>query len=346
MLDADLCWQAVCARDATQDGHFVFAVRSTGIFCRPSCPARRPRRDNVSFHTDAASASAAGFRPCKRCSPQGQSPAEQLDQLVIAACQLLERSEHNLTLEQLAARIGLSPSHLARAFKARTGLTPRAWVAARRSERLDSTLQQADSVLQAALDAGYSGTRALYAQPAALSPTQRRKKGAGEQLRYAIASCPLGLLLLATSPRGVCALLFGDDETYLLDELHQRFAAARLLRDQAGLQPWLEQVLAQIVEPTRAAQLPLDMRGTAFQQQVWQALCSIPAGQTRRYGELAEQLDSHPRAIARACASNPLGLLVPCHRVVGANGALSGYRWGVARKERLLADEEQATRNE
>ncbi|MGL4316204.1 MAG: bifunctional DNA-binding transcriptional regulator/O6-methylguanine-DNA methyltransferase Ada [Pseudomonas sp.] len=343
MLDADLCWQAVCERDATQDGRFVFAVRSTGIYCRPSCPARRPRRDNVSFHGDANSAAAAGFRPCKRCSPQGQSPAEQLDQLVIAACQLLERSEHNLTLEQLAARIGLSASHLARAFKARTGLTPRAWAAARRRERLDAELNQAGSVLQAALDAGYSGTRALYAKPDALSPAQRRHKGAGEQLRYAIAPCPLGLLLLAASPRGACALLFGDDEAGLLEELHQRFAAAELQRDQAGLQPWLEQVLGQIVEPTRAARLPLDMRGSAFQQQVWQALRDIPPGQTRRYGELAEQLDSHPRAVARACASNPLGLLVPCHRVIGASGALTGYRWGVARKAALLADEEHAT---
>lgn len=343
MLDADLCWQAVCERDATQDGRFVFAVRSTGIYCRPSCPARRPKRDNVSFHGDANSAAAAGFRPCKRCSPQGQSPAEQLDQLVIAACQLLEHSEHNLTLEQLAARIGLSASHLARAFKARTGLTPRAWAAARRRERLDAGLNQADSVLQAALDAGYSGTRALYAQPAALSPAQRRQKGAGEQLRYAIAPCPLGLLLLAASPRGACALLFGDDEVGLQEELHQRFAAAELKRDQAGLQPWLEQVLGQIVEPTRAARLPLDMRGTAFQQQVWQALRDIPPGQTRRYGELAEQLGSHARAVARACASNPLGLLVPCHRVIGASGQLTGYRWGVARKAALLADEEQAT---
>ncbi len=346
MLDADLCWQAVCERDATQDGQFVFAVRSTGIYCRPSCPARRPRRDNVSFHGDAASAAAAGFRPCKRCSPQGQSPAEQLDALVIAACQLLEHSEQNLTLEQLAARIGLSASHLARAFKARTGLTPRAWAAARRRERLDAGLNQADSVLQAALDAGYSGTRALYAQPAALSPAQRRHKGAGEQLRYAIASCPLGLLLLAASPRGVCALLFGDDEASLQKELHQRFSAADLQRDQPGLQPWLEQVLGQIVEPARAAQLPLDMRGTAFQQNVWQALCTIPPGQTRRYGELADQLGSHARAVARACASNPLGLLVPCHRVIGASGQLTGYRWGVARKAALLADEEQATATE
>lgn len=342
MLNHDHCWQALCERDAHFDGQFVFAVRSTGIYCRPSCPARRPRRDNVSFHADAASAEAAGFRPCKRCSPHGQSPVEQLDALVVAACRLLQNSEPAPTLEQLAARIGLSASHLARAFKARTGMTPRAWLAAQRRQRLEASLPQAGSVLQAALDAGYSGTRALYEQPAALSPARRRQQGAGEVLRYAISDCPLGLLLLATSDKGVCALLFGDDESELEAELQQRFAAAELQRDQRGLRDWLREVLQQVQEPQRAARLPLDLRGSAFQQRVWQALREIPPGQTRRYGELAEQLGSHARAVARACASNPLGLLVPCHRVVGAKGALTGYRWGVPRKQALL-DQEGAT---
>lgn len=342
MLNHDHCWQALCERDAHFDGQFVFAVRSTGIYCRPSCPARRPRRDNVSFHADAASAEAAGFRPCKRCSPHGQSPAEQLDALVVAACRLLQNSEPAPTLEQLAARIGLSASHLARAFKARTGMTPRAWLTAQRRQRLEASLPQAGSVLQAALDAGYSGTRALYEQPAALSPARRRQQGAGEVLRYAISDCPLGLLLLATSDKGVCALLFGDDESELEAELQQRFAAAELQRDQRGLRDWLREVLQQVQEPQRAARLPLDLRGSAFQQRVWQALREIPPGQTRRYGELAEQLGSHARAVARACASNPLGLLVPCHRVVGARGALTGYRWGVPRKQALL-DQEGAT---
>lgn len=187
MLDAECCWQAVCERDAAQDGHFVFAVRSTGIYCRPSCPARRPRRENVSFHVDADAAAAAGFRPCKRCSPHGQSPAEQLDTLVVAACELLDNSEQPLTLAQLATRIGLSASHLARAFKARTGLTPKAWSEAQRRARLEQQLPSAGSVLDAALSAGYSGTRALYQQPASLSPAQRRKQGAGEQLRYSLS---------------------------------------------------------------------------------------------------------------------------------------------------------------
>jgi AraC family transcriptional regulator, regulatory protein of adaptative response / methylated-DNA-[protein]-cysteine methyltransferase len=339
MLDPDSCWQAVCSRDSQYDGQFVFAVHSTGIYCRPSCPARRPLRRNVSFQRTPAEAEQAGFRPCRRCSPQGLSPAEQLDQLVSAACRLLDGSDRPLTLAQLATRIGLSASHLARAFKARTGLTPKAWSAAQRRARLEQQLPAADSVLDAALSAGYSGTRALYQQAAALTPAQRRKQGAGEQLRYSIASCPLGHLLLASSAKGVCALLFGDDPAALLAELQQRFAAAELHVDDTGLGDSLRQVLAQLSEPQRAAQLPLDIRGTAFQQQVWRALQQIPVGQTRNYAELAKQLGSHPRAVARACASNPLGLLVPCHRVIASNGSLSGYRWGLARKAALLEHE-------
>ena len=339
MLDPDSCWQAVCNRDGQYDGQFVFAVHSTGIYCRPSCPARRPLRRNVSFQRSPAEAEQAGFRPCRRCSPQGLSPAEQLDQLVSAACRLLDSSDKPLTLAQLAARIGLSASHLARAFKARTGLTPRAWSEAQRRARLEQQLPAADSVLDAALSVGYSGTRALYQQAAALSPAQRRKQGAGELLRYSIAPCPLGHLLLASSAKGICALLFGDDPAALLTELQQRFAAAELQADDASLGDSLRQVLAQISEPQRAAQLPLDIRGTAFQQQVWRALQQIPVGQTRNYAELAAQLGSHPRAVARACASNPLGLLVPCHRVIASNGSLSGYRWGLARKAALLKQE-------
>lgn len=343
MLDPDLCWHAICERDATRDGQFVFAVRSTGVYCRPSCPARRPLRHNVSFHPNALSAEQAGFRPCKRCSPKGASPAQQLDALVAAACRLLVDAEKTPSLEQLAARIGLSPSHLTRAFKARTGLTPKAWAKAQRRARVEARLPKAPTVLDAALAAGYSGTRALYEQRDALSPAQRRQGGAGETLRYAVSTCPLGRLLLASSNKGVCALLFGDSTADLETELRQRFTAAELTRDDTGLGDWLSRVIEQLEEPQRAANLPLDLRGTAYQQQVWRALQAIPLGQTRQYGELASDLGSHPRAVARACASNPLGLLVPCHRVIGAKGALSGYRWGLTRKAALLAAEAQAT---
>lgn len=304
MPDPERCWQAVCERDATQDGQFVFAVRSTGIFCRPSCPARRPLRRNVAFYPDVHSASAAGFRPCQRCSPQGPSPAEHLDGLVLAACELLRSQD--LPLAALAARIGLSPSHLVRAFKARTGLTPRSW-------------RQAHVVKD-----------------------QPRAKTGGETLSYSLTTCPLGWLLLAASTRGLRALLFGDTPDAVLTELRERFAGADLQEDDASLKPALQAVLAQLQEPSRAAHLPLDIRGTAFQQRVWQALRQIPLGQTRSYSELAQTLASHPRAVARACASNPLGLLVPCHRVVGADGSLSGYRWGLARKAELLRQEQDA----
>ncbi len=339
MLDFDRCWQALCERDASFDGHFVFAVHSTRIFCRPSCPARRPRRDGVSFFQHISEAQAAGFRACRRCSPHGMSLAEELDGLVIAACRLLDESTQPMTLDQLAGRIGLSSSHLARAFKHRTGMTPRAWYAARRRERLETLLPNAESVLGAALDAGYGSTRGAYENAAVLSPAQRRRKATGEALRYAISPCSLGLLLIAASDKGICALLFGDEEQALLDELQARFAGAKLTPDQTGLGDWLRSILAQLEEPSRATQLPLDLRGTAFQQRVWRALQDIPPGETRRYGELAASLSSHARAVARACASNSVGLLVPCHRVVGTNQALTGYRWGVERKAALLESE-------
>lgn len=332
-------WQAVCERDVTQDGQFVFAVRSTGIYCRPSCPARRPLRENVSFHATPAYAEAAGYRPCKRCSPQGRSPAEQLDALVTAACRILDDAEKPPTLDALAARIGLSASHLARAFKARTGMTPKAWSSARQRKRLELELPQADSLLDAALNSGYSSTRALYERADGVSAASRRKGSAGELLRVAMAPCPLGYLLLASSSNGLCAVLFGESESAVEAELRQRFPAATLQREDRALEGWLHEVLRQIEEPARAASLPLDLRGSAFQQQVWQALQAIPMGQTRTYGQLAASLDSHPRAIARACASNPLGLLVPCHRVTAADGSLGGYRWGVARKAALLKAE-------
>ncbi|OEO23404.1 AraC family transcriptional regulator [Pseudomonas sp. J237] len=343
MPDLSRYWQAVCERDASYDGQFVFAVSSTGVYCRPSCPARRPKASNVSFHGSCEAAERAGFRPCKRCSPHGQSPAQQMDQLVTAACRLLLESSPAPTLVQLSERIGVSASHLVRAFKLRTGLTPKAWLAAQRKARFETEITTAGSVIDAALSAGYSGTRAIYQQPQALSPSQRRQQGRGETLRYTFGQSPLGQVLLVASDKGVCALWLGDSTEALETELHARFAQASLQPDPAGLGIWLQAVLKQIVEPQRAVQLPLDIRGTAFQQQVWRALQSIPCGQTRNYQQLALKLDSHPRAIARACASNSLALLIPCHRVINAAGGLSGYRWGIERKQALL-DREQASK--
>ena len=310
MLDSQRCWQAVCTRNAAEDDNFVFAVRTTGIYCRPSCPARRPLAKNIAYYADAASAEAAGFRACQRCAPNGKSPAVLLDQLVAEACRLLQESPEPLTLTQLSARIGVSASHLSRAFKERTGMTPKVW---------QLTLQQSS--------------------PAVASRPRPSVKGAGMQLRYTISTCPLGFLLLARTAKGICALLFADSPAELEAELTERFPAAQRTPDSPALGTWLKQVLTQLQEPARAAQLPLDLQGTAFQQRVWQALQKIPAGETRNYGQLAAELDSHPRAVASACARNPVGLLVPCHRVIGANGALSGYRWGLQRKAALLQAE-------
>jgi AraC family transcriptional regulator of adaptative response/methylated-DNA-[protein]-cysteine methyltransferase len=309
MLDADRCWQAICERDSSLDGQFVFAVHTTGIYCRPGCPARRPLRRNVSFFADAAGAAAAGFRACRRCSPQGQSAEAMLDQLVAQVSRLLQHSAEIPTLAQLAAHSGYSASHLVRAFKLRTGLTPRAWAMARRRQLENET------------------------------PTQHR------QLRYTVSACPLGYVLLAASGKGVAALLFGDSPQQLEQALAKRFSKARCEPDQTGLRDWLQQVLGQLQEPARAAHLPLDLQGTAFQQRVWQALQKIPAGQACSYRQLAVALDSHPRAVASACAGNPVGLLVPCHRVIGSNGALSGYRWGLQRKAALLEGERLAALN-
>jgi AraC family transcriptional regulator of adaptative response/methylated-DNA-[protein]-cysteine methyltransferase len=341
MLDPEQCWQAVCNRSAPHSDAFVFAVRSTGIYCRPDCPARRPLRANVSFYADAAAADAAGFRPCRRCSPHGPSPAQQLDALVSATAQLLS-SEHSLSLSQLAQRIGISASHLVRAFKQRTGLTPHAWQRTQRLERAEQLLPAASSVLAASLASGLIDSRALHHAQQALAPHKRRQQAAGESLRYAIAPCALGQVLVAASAGGVCAVLFADTPAQLEAQLQQRFAAAQLVNDAEHLAPWLEQLLGQIAEPSRAAQLPLDMRGTVFQQQIWQQLRQIPSGETRTYAQLASEVSSHPRAVARACASNPLGLIVPCHRVIASNGSLSGYRWGIERKQQLLAEERQA----
>lgn len=342
MLDITRYWQALCERDARYDEQFVFAVSSTGVYCRPSCPARRPLRTNVHFYASAQDAEHAGYRPCKRCAPHGQSPAQQMDQLVTATCRILLDEDPAPALAQLSARIGISASHLVRAFKSRTGLTPKAWLNAQRQSRFEATLAHADSVLDAALSAGFATTRAIYQHPSALSPGQRRQQGRGETLSYAIGQADLGYVLMATSAKGICAVWLGDSADALEQELHARFAQAILQAAPAQLGNWLQAVIDQIKEPQRAFQLPLDIRGTVFQQHVWRALQDIPVGQTRNYSQLAEQLASHPRAIARACASNSLALLVPCHRVINSAGGLSGYRWGVERKQALLQRERDA----
>ncbi len=338
---ADPRWAAVRARDAGADGRFFYSVASTGVYCRPSCGARTPRPENVSFHASRTDAEAAGFRPCKRCRPDLPPLAERQAAMVAALCRQIDDADTLPSLDALAASAGCSRFHLLRVFRAHTGLTPRAWAAARRAERLRERLADGASVTEAIVDAGYGSTSRVYeksARPLGMTPRRYRAGGADTDIRFAIAQCALGALLVAASPQGVCAIALGDDADALARELQDRFPQARLSGDDADFARVVAQVVGFVEAPRIGLALPLDLRGTAFQQRVWAALRAIPPGQTLSYTELAQRIGAPAavRAVASACAANTLAVAVPCHRVVRTDGSLSGYRWGVARKRALL----------
>lgn len=338
---ADPRWTAVRARDAGADGRFFYSVASTGVYCRPSCGARTPRPENVSFHASRTDAEAAGFRPCKRCRPDLPPLAERQAAMVAALCRQIDDADMLPSLDALAASAGCSRFHLLRVFRAHTGLTPRAWAAARRAERLRERLADGASVTEAIVDAGYGSTSRVYeksARPLGMTPRRYRAGGADTDIRFAIAQCALGALLVAASPQGVCAIALGDDADALARELQDRFPQARLSGDDADFARVVAQVVGFVEAPRIGLALPLDLRGTAFQQRVWAALRAIPPGQTLSYTELAQRIGAPAavRAVASACAANTLAVAVPCHRVVRTDGSLSGYRWGVARKRALL----------
>ncbi len=340
----DARWAAVLARDAAAGGDFRYAVRSTGVYCRPGCTARRPRRENVVFYATAAEARAAGYRPCRRCCPDTSGPADGTAARVAEACRLLEAAEELPTLEALATAVGLSASHFHRTFTATLGLTPRAYAAACRARRLREGLGEASSVTTAVYDAGFNSSGRFYAVSNAIlgmTPSAYRAGGIHAEIRFAVGQCTLGSVLVAATGKGICAISLGDDPETLVLDLQDRFPAARLIGDDPAFEATVAQVVG-LVETTGAPlELPLDIRGTAFQQRVWQALCAIPAGETRTYGEVATALGAPRavRAVARACAANPLAVAIPCHRVVRRDGDISGYRWGVERKRALLARE-------
>lgn len=338
---ADPRWTAVRARDAGADGRFFYSVASTGVYCRPSCGARTPRPENVSFHASRTDAEAAGFRPCKRCRPDLPPLAERQAAMVAALCRQIDDADTLPSLDALAASAGCSRFHLLRVFRAHTGLTPRAWAAARRAERLRERLADGASVTEAIVDAGYGSTSRVYeksARPLGMTPRRYRAGGADTDIRFAIAQCALGALLVAASPQGVCAIALGDDADALARDLQDRFPQARLSGDDADFARLVAQVVGLVEAPRIGLDLPLDVRGTAFQQRVWAALRAIPPGQTLSYTELAQRIGAPNavRAVASACAANTLAVAVPCHRVVRTDGSLSGYRWGVARKRALL----------
>lgn len=339
-------WAAVVARDSQADGTFFYSVRTTGVYCRPSCAARRARPENVAFHATEADAQRAGFRACLRCKPDQPPLADQHAALVARLCHVLETSEPTPSLDELARWAQRSPHHLHRVFKGVTGLTPRAYAQAQRSQRLRTELGHSSTVTEAIYNAGYPSGSRFYAeadQVLGMTPTRYRAGGAGAAIHFAIGQCSLGAILVARSERGVCAILMGDDPDALARDLQDRFPQARLVGGDAGFEQWVAQVIGFVEAPALGLNLPLDVRGTAFQQRVWQALQGIPAGQTASYAEMAERIGAPKsfRAVAQACGANALAVAIPCHRVVRSDGALSGYRWGVERKRALLEREAQ-----
>jgi len=341
---ADARWAAVAARDSGADGQFVYSVRTTGVYCRPGCPARAARPENVAFHASTADAERAGFRPCRRCKPDQPGVAAQQAARVADLCRYIERAEHSPTLDELAGRAGMSGFHLHRVFKAVTGLTPKAYANAQRARRMRRELEAGGSVTAAIYGAGYNSDSRFYAQSdqvLGMTPSRFRAGGADTEIRFAIGECSLGAILVARSERGVCAILMGDDPQALARDLQDRFPKAHLIGGDAGFERLVAQVVGHVEAPQRGLDLPLDVRGTAFQQRVWLALRDIPAGQTVSYAELAERIGAPKsvRAVAQACGANALAVAIPCHRVVRSDGALSGYRWGVERKRALLERE-------
>ena len=337
-------WQTVLAR---RTGDFLYAVTTMGVYCRPGCPSPRPLRKNVRFFDTTADAEAAGFRACKRCDPKGDR-ARLAQAVVRDACACIEAAETMPSLDALATRSGYSRFHFLRMFRDHTGVTPRGYADSVRARRLQSALANGTRVADAVAEAGFGSESRVYEKTAAIlgmTPGAARRGGEGELIRTAYADCPFGRLLIGATDKGVCFLGFAEPDDALMDDLRRRFPRARIASDDSGLREILDAVLAFLKEPKQSLDLPLDLRGTVFQQRVWRTLCQIPLGATRTYGELARIIE-HPkavRAVARSCAANPVALAVPCHRVIGGDGGLTGYRWGVPRKKALLERERAAT---
>lgn len=336
-------WRALLARESG-NADFLYAVTTTGVYCRTGCPSRLPRQENVLFFATAEEAENAGFRPCARCRPDDAAPEKRQAELIAALCEGIRNSSEPPTLDALAAQAGLSASHLRRLFRRVTGVTPKAYAKAVQAERLRQGLGGAPSVTETIYAAGFGSTGNFYAQTDAIlgmTPTAWRKGGDQERIRYAVRPCSLGLLLAAQTERGLCAISLGDDREKLVESLRESFPAAALVAEDAALEGVMALIVAFVDDPASGFDLPLDIRGTAFQCRVWQALRDIPAGKTLSYTGVAKQLGmpGAARAVARACAANTLAVAIPCHRVVRGDHALSGYRWGTERKKALLRAE-------
>ncbi|MGN6109419.1 MAG: bifunctional DNA-binding transcriptional regulator/O6-methylguanine-DNA methyltransferase Ada [Kofleriaceae bacterium] len=343
-LDDEARWAAVAARDPSADDQFYYSVKTTGVYCRPSCPARLARRSNVAFHATCVDAERAGFRACRRCRPDEPPRAARQAAIVAEACRAIDAAEEPLDLDTLAATVGVSRFHFHRMFKAVTGVTPKAYAAARRAEQVRSELARSATVTEAIYGAGFHSSGRFYEASGKLlgmTPTRFRAGGAGVAIRFALGQCSLGSILVAASDIGVCMILLGDDPEALAQDLQDRFPSAELVGGDPEFERWVATVVGCVEAPHLGLDLPLDIRGTAFQQRVWRALSEIPAGATASYAEIANKIGapSAVRAVAQACAANALAVAIPCHRVIRRDGDLSGYRWGVERKRALIARE-------
>ena len=344
---ADPRWSAVVGRDPHADGRFYYSVRTTGVYCRPSCPSRHAKPHNVAFHVTAADAEKAGFRACRRCKPDQVSLAAANAAMVAELCRYIETAEQPPTLGKLAKRAGMSAFHLHRVFKAVTGLTPKAYAAAHRAQRVQRELKRSDTITSAIYDAGYNSSGRFYeeaGQMLGMTPSRYRTGGADLQIRFAVGECSLGSILVACSDRGICSIMIDDDPQVLARELQDRFPRAHLVGGDTRFEQWVAQVIGFVEQPKLGLDLPLDLRGTAFQRRVWQALRKIPVGHTVSYSDIARRVGAPKsvRAVAQAIAANKIAVAIPCHRVIRSDGALSGYRWGVERKRALLDREAQA----
>ena len=340
-------WAAVQRRDRAADGVFYYSVRSTGVYCRPSCGSRPALRANVAFHATRQEAEAAGFRACLRCKPDQPPLAERQAASVAEACRLIDALEETPDLDAIARAVGMSRFHFQRVFKTHAGVTPKAYAAARRAERARDALAQGTSVTDALYAAGFNSSSRFYAGADAMlgmAPARFKGGGAGETIRFAVGACSLGAILVAATGRGLCAILMGDDPETLVHDLQDRFPKAQLVGADGDFERTVALVVGLVEAPRIGLDLPLDVRGTAFQQRVWAALRAIPAGETVSYTELAQRIGAPAavRAVAGACAANPVAVAIPCHRVVRNDGGLSGYRWGIERKEALINREKDA----
>ncbi len=347
-MDTEIYWRAVTENDARFDGAFYLGVKTTGIYCRPSCRARTPKRENTAFYDSWAAAESSGLRACLRCKPKDIRFVDPQIDKIIRACSLLE-SDDLLSLEDLATATGLSSYHLQRSFKSVVGVSPKKYAEVKRMEKFKEELRSGSDVTTAMYDAGFGSSRGLYERAAenmGMTPATYKKGGAGMQISYTVADCELGKLMVARTTRGICSVTFGDSTDDLVTGLRAEFPNASVTDDDSQLRSTVDAIIAYLAGKERRLMLPLDLRATAFQLQVWELLRKIPYGETRSYSQIASELGGRNkvRAVARACATNPVALVIPCHRVVASDGKLSGYKWGIERKEKLLnAESERAT---